>query len=212
MHIQQASDFLSKDPSKEHLSYFTKQLVQFKYEPTTPLSDLLEFINENTIQWLQQLPKTAKSKNTLSKYRTSITTLLNKEQVRENLGTQYCSVLEKKINDTFKNNVDNIVDERNGTNVSTNDDVETSYSDDSDTDSFPDVKTLEVKLDSENNTDEYKKHIESLNKKYNEIRIKYDNLQELYNKLYDDYRSLDAKYSTKENDFLREIVRNLTTK
>lgn len=205
MNIQQASDVLAKETSKEHLSYFTKQLVQFKYEPTTPLKDFLEFINENTIQWLQKLPKTAKSRNTLSKYRTSITTLLGKEQIREDIGSQYCIILERKINDTFKNNVDNIVDERDGTSDST-----------IDNDNFIDINTIE----SVNNTDhivdvdEQKIQFDKLTRKYNDLCIKFENLQELYNKIHEEYKEklIETKYLTKESEFLRELLRNLTTK
>lgn len=124
MNIQHALEIVSKAPNTDHFKYFKEQTRHFKLEPSSSLKQYFDFINQDTLKWLQTLPGNAKSKSTFNKYKASVYLLLEQDAVVANLGTQYCETVMKAIKECFKEHIDNVVKHREKKNVATFREVE----------------------------------------------------------------------------------------
>lgn len=225
MDIDKATNLLTND---EQLKTLTDQLQGLKLQPSTNIKDLFTSITQNPLEWLKCLPKHNKTENSLRRYKTPLYTLLNNTQVKEILGAEYCKSTLKQIKQAYNNNINTILEERNKT-MSVSLETNSVSSDISDNDSCAETETSEglgipideLEVDTEatqkknnNNPLDYQQQYETLNKKYTDLLSEHDNLKKQYKKLNNEYKdkALETKYSIKENEFLRELLRNLTSK
>jgi hypothetical protein len=229
MDIQQTNALLVKANNEDNITYFNKHITLYNLQPTTQLKEFFDTINSNTVTWLKSLPKEARSINTLRKYKRALISLLENNEIQSALGAEYCENVKKHINNTFSEIGNQVAKERSNKKAIIVDDIasctgtETSNNESL---GIP-IDKLEVTKDVQQKDNEtrqdnidihYEKQYEIINKKYNQLQYKHENLLEQYNKLMIEYNTINVKYTTyhevisKENDFLHEIVKNLTAK
>lgn len=227
MDVEKATTILTTDAQVENFGDIIKGL---KLQPSTNIKDLFTLITQTPLEWLKCLPKHNKTENSIRRYKTPLYTLLNNTQVKEVLGEDYCKSTLKHIKNAYNNNINTIIEERNKT-MSVSLETDSVASEISDNDSCTETETSEgvgipideLVVDTEatqrknknsNNPLDYQQQYETLNNKYTDLLSEHNNLRKQYKTLNHEYKekALETKYSIKENEFLRELLRNLTSK
>jgi hypothetical protein len=208
MDIKKASEIFT---NAEHQRHFTRQVDALKIQTSTQLNDYFNIITQDPLKWMNSLPKEAQSDDALRKYKTPLNFLLNHSQVKELLGEQSCETIRKSIQKGYKNNIEQVLKQRNKTmNVnieqhSDKDDATIDEDTDSivDTESEPDdglLKENEIEYKDPKTNDYQDKNIKSLEKKLQDALTDIKLLQ------------TSLHHTKHENEFLREVLRNVTAK
>lgn len=179
MNVEQALLILTKSTPENH-KYFKDQIGHFKIDSQSALKDYLDTINTNTLEWLRTLPENVKGKSTFHKYKAPIYELLMNTSIKEAYGEVFCATLTKQIRNVFKDNIDNIIQERKQTNNIVIDDDNTDVSNDSDIDSNHESDIIDTdthkhihNINQTKNID-YKEAYDSLLTQYDRLKIKHD--------------------------------------
>lgn len=212
MDIKKATEMFT---NAEHQRHFTRQIDALGVPESSKLIDFFNTITQDPLKWLSSLPKEAQSDDALRKYKTPLNFLLNNtQQVIALLGEQQCDNIRKNIQKGYKKYIDQVLKQRNKTmNIPSkmkddrNVDNESDSDNNSDNDSEYDDTVLNVdELEYENPKDKIKtsdyqeKTIKSLEKKLQDAEI---DIKVLKTSLH---------HIKQENEFLREIIRNVTAK
>jgi hypothetical protein len=99
----------------EQARHFTRQVDALNIQTSTNIIDFFNIITQDPLHWLSSLPKEAQSDDALRKYKTPLNTLLNNTQVKELLGEQQCDNIRKNIQKGYKNNIEQVLKQRNKT-------------------------------------------------------------------------------------------------
>lgn len=182
MTVKTAIEIASNAPNTDHIKYFKEQLRHFKIDPSSTLKEYFDFIEQDTLTWLQGLPYNARSKSTFNKYKASVNLLLEHDSIVAEYGEQYCETVIRAIKNCFKENIDNVVKQRenrnNGTHcVKQGSDEQDTTGDDSASDEGIDSEISEFMKD------DNKTLLDDIYAKYNELHVLHVELQrkhELY--------------------------------
>jgi hypothetical protein len=113
MDIQTASEILAKATNhQQHLKYFKELYTHFGHKPSSDVKELLDFICNDTLKWLQSLPPNARSKDTCIKYKSPIYILLDNSSVQELYGNDYCNKVHKNVKDCFQKHLNQVLASR----------------------------------------------------------------------------------------------------
>lgn len=163
----------------ENNKYFKDQVKHFHKEQRSPLKEYIELVNKDPVQWLRSLPKGIKSKSTFHKYKAPLYVLLENEEVNEEYGESYCVSVIKNIKDSFKENIDNIINERKNTTTSGSDSANKSLDFDNpsdEEDSVLDLNNLEVAnttcQDDDNCNNDIQEEYAKLKKSYELMKVR----------------------------------------
>jgi hypothetical protein len=91
--------------------YLNKYITSNDVDTSSTLKDFFVVINEDIMKWLRSIPN-AKSINTFRKYKKCLISLLDNEEVKQELGKEYCGSIKTSINKAFHDNVNLIAKER----------------------------------------------------------------------------------------------------
>jgi hypothetical protein len=194
MDVQAACEILAKATNhQQHLRYFKELYTHFGHKPSSDIKELLDFICNDTLKWLQSLPPNARSKDTCIKYKSPIYILLDNSNVQELYGNDYCNKVHKNVKDCFQKHLNAVLASRKQTEDTKPQDTEPVQKttdavanekvddasdhifdcddEDEDDDSQLDISLLEPanRIDKEENTIDYKMMYENLLFKHNVI-------------------------------------------
>lgn len=103
MILKHASAILQKmTATSDNARVFRETYMHFLHKDDDELLPYIQFIAENTKEWLENLPEKYKSIVSKAKAKTSIIKLLSNEDVASDLGSEVCTKTIEVLNDTWK--------------------------------------------------------------------------------------------------------------
>jgi hypothetical protein len=112
MKLKDAFVLLHENGAADHHRNFAMVFKHYNFTEDKDLKDYLDFIDHETLEWIKGFPSAMITKEQLAKPKTALIKLLKLQEVRTALGEEYVAKVHRKVWDTFKQNVDSIVQER----------------------------------------------------------------------------------------------------
>jgi hypothetical protein len=103
--------------------YFTVVYEGFKFKDESTLSDYIDFILHEPVEWIKGFPLKLRTRASFAKPKAAVIKLLKAAAVLEALGVTYCSKAHDVVWDTFKKHADDILDARVKAGITGGDDV-----------------------------------------------------------------------------------------
>jgi hypothetical protein len=112
MKLKDAFLLLHENGTADHHRNFAMIFKHYNFTEDMELKEYLEFVSNETLEWIKGFPGSMVTKEQLSKPKTALVKLLKLETVKTALGAEFVANVHRKVWDTFKQNVDAIVTER----------------------------------------------------------------------------------------------------
>jgi hypothetical protein len=112
MDLDASHDMLLKQSTPDNARYFKTVYQHFNKRPDSSLKEYLQFVEENTSEWLDNLPHSLKTRPALAKPKTALNVLLALPEVKADVSPEFCKKVETKLNQTFKNMIVSVVSKR----------------------------------------------------------------------------------------------------
>jgi hypothetical protein len=112
MKLKDAYVLLHESVNADHHRNFAMIFKHYNFDEDAELKDYLDFVESETLEWYKGFPNGFLTKEQLGKPKTALIKLLKMEDVKTALGAEYVAKVHKTVWDTFKHNVDLIVQER----------------------------------------------------------------------------------------------------
>jgi hypothetical protein len=112
MKLKDAFVLLHENGTADHHRNFAMIFKHYNFTEDKDLKDYLDFIDHETLEWIKGFPAGMITKEQLAKAKTALIKLLKLQEVRTALGEEYVAKVHRKVWDTFKQNIDSIVQER----------------------------------------------------------------------------------------------------
>ncbi len=113
MKLIDAYNLLVNDGIADNHRYFSEVYKLYGFADDRTLKDYLDFIDHETVAWMQGFPAKLTTKLAFSKPKTAIIKLLKKQSVIQALGADYITRIHDKVWNTFKKEADRLVADRN---------------------------------------------------------------------------------------------------
>lgn len=197
-------------PNVEQIKHFSQQIQILSVKPSTNLKDLFEVITKDIQTWLSTLPTSAQSKSAFRKYKTPLNTLLENSQVQDILGKEFCDSTYQLLKKGFKQHICDILKQRSQTMDITSDNQSDTKSLQNDNETDDNIDTEPDDNSGFGNPDDLEYENPNKRKDYScpsYLEVKYQEAQSTIQTL-----QTSVHHLTRENEFLREVIRNITKK